>query len=169
MLLKSTYPLTTIILLSCSFLKAESDQGQSEYSHYTQTASKAVKDKFFCLQRITPCLADIIINKLKFGASIKDHKYIGKRFLISGKICKIVPISPNEKDIVFESDWLCLSIVIKCTSNIQISRVVLCYIKSSEDFKKKFTRGDVINLTGELHFDAQNQDIIFKNCHIVND
>ncbi|QSH41903.1 hypothetical protein P0136_05625 [Lentisphaerota bacterium ZTH] len=112
-------------------------------------------------------IADHIVKKFKENYRNAQEKYTGKKFLISGTVYNLKPDPNNRRDVLFEEDYICISILIPYLKRKRFCRRILCYMKYGKDFKDGIVEGVHITLKGKLDFDCTVNDLAFRECEVV--
>ncbi|QSH40582.1 hypothetical protein P0136_12515 [Lentisphaerota bacterium ZTH] len=112
-------------------------------------------------------MAGFIIKEFTENYSWAKEKYTGRKFLISGIVYFLRPDPNNRKDIFFEEDEICVSILIPYLKRKRFYRRLLCYMKYYKGSRSRLIEGNHITLKGELVFDSAANDVAFRECELV--
>ncbi|QSH40687.1 hypothetical protein P0136_11975 [Lentisphaerota bacterium ZTH] len=114
-------------------------------------------------------IADHIVKEFKADYSWAKEKYTGKKFMVSGLVHGLKPDPYNQRDVLFEEDYICISILISYLKRKRFYRRILCYMKYGKNFENKVVEGVNITLKGKLDYDCTVNDIAFRECELVDE
>ncbi|QSH42359.1 hypothetical protein P0136_03170 [Lentisphaerota bacterium ZTH] len=149
------------VIFLCNLLIAIAASGTSPNNKF-----KFITDS---VQTLDSNIVDFITKDFKKDYLGAKQKHSGKEFLICGVIYSITPGMHDKKNVLFEEDYICISILIPYLKAKRFGRRILCYMKYDKDVKGSLVKGTRIKLKGKLDFDLRTNDVAFRDCEVVND